>query len=345
MFAVARLSWVIGGGLFGLAVFAACGGESKITAGGASDWLSACASNADCSGALECWCGVCTKVCTETSDCAKLSKNAGCAPALASAVCGATPREIGCLLPCNADDDCKTVSPENRCVAGVCTSFPGADGGQSVCKRTPNQASRRLLDVLLGADHGCTRDTDCYGGMGISCGNRCEIPYVSKAGSLSVQQEVARIEKELCEPFAAAGCAAPVYFGCPNGDPICVRGTCEDSGAMLSSGGGLDAGSTSCPEQTDHLAQRVQAHAEMADRSCTTVADCTVVRAMLSCYDGCIFRPMSLAGQAALAVELTAVEADYCPPFEAAGCVSDSPCGTPLTVGCFSNMCEFQHQP
>jgi hypothetical protein len=331
---------------FVAAIATACATMNS-SSGSNSNWLAICADDSQCTGSLECWCGVCTKVCTTASDCSSLTL-ATCDMDRALAICGGPATKLGCTVGCKNDEDCKSLGADTRCSEGSCTkSALDGDGGRSLCKRTPDLASGRLAGLFQNADHHCSLDSDCHGATGISCGNPCGFPYVSMTGWASIESDVAKIETDLCDPFFAAGCQTPVYFGCNLGDPICSNGSCENSGGILGNGKNPDGGAATCDELTSQLGRRVEVHAQIADRTCTTDDDCTVAGLDFRCYHACGSGPLSKAGAAALATELTALETEFCPAFEGAGCVSFVPSCVPPPLGlkCVSNLCDYAQQP
>lgn len=344
-----NIARIVIAGFGAAAVMSACATMSSSSGSGSnSNWLAVCAKSSDCTAPLECWCGVCTKACTTSADCDGLA-NGSCSPDSASLLCGAPAMKLGCEVACKDDLDCRSLGEQGRCANGACIkgSF-GSDGGDNICKRTPDEATGQFLTLLANADHSCALDSDCSAGPGVSCGSPCGFPYVSKAGFASIGTEIQKIEKELCDPYFAAGCQTPLYFGCNLGDPICVKGTCENSGGILGSGTNPDGGTITCDERKTELGQRVQAHVDRADRACSGDADCTFIYLDFRCYHACDSGPLSNAGAAALTSELDALGTEFCPAFEAAGCRMDVPPCVPFSsadgavpVKCVSNVCEY----
>jgi hypothetical protein len=135
----------------------------------------------------------------------------------------------GCILePAN----CFAVATP-KCVAGACVGFfgqsPAGDGGKSLCDSVPDETTNRLVPFLDRADRSCVSDSDCTLSPGVRCGDPCGVPIISKAGAAALAPEIATIEKDLCDPYDAAGCPPP-FYGCPLiGTPTCVSGACEGS--------------------------------------------------------------------------------------------------------------------
>jgi hypothetical protein len=100
-------------------------------ANGQTHWLSRCTSDDDCGG-LECVCGVCTRTCTETTDCSQntdklrvpVGSELSCRQQAAASVvhlCGDVPVAPLCLQMCSAQTPC----PDGqRCLAGDCVPNP-----------------------------------------------------------------------------------------------------------------------------------------------------------------------------------------------------------------------------
>ena len=83
---------------------------------GNTNWLVGCEEDDDCSDGLSCECGVCTKTCETSSDCAAFG--AACdtgSDALVSA-CGSSLADSICLPECEEDNDCG----DGQCVDAHC---------------------------------------------------------------------------------------------------------------------------------------------------------------------------------------------------------------------------------
>lgn len=88
-------------------------------AGSNSNWLRQCSDGSSCGPGLECWCGVCTKPCEQTSDCPGssqcLARTGACNAGAAPSACGVT---------CDLDVDCAVLGAGTRCVAPLCVALP-----------------------------------------------------------------------------------------------------------------------------------------------------------------------------------------------------------------------------
>jgi hypothetical protein len=118
--------------LIGLAVVIAmsCGGGIATT-GSETHFLEPCGSN-DC-GDLSCVCGVCTKPCSQVSDCSPLHGGARCIESAdlpnADTCSQLSPVEQLCDVPCTTDTECASLGSSFRCETRVCRSVAGTDGG------------------------------------------------------------------------------------------------------------------------------------------------------------------------------------------------------------------------
>jgi hypothetical protein len=112
-------------------VFALAGGCAAEHANKNTNWLSLCSSSADC-GDADCTCGICTKTCTATTDCA--GSEAACAPSFASTgQCSGTEQPGLCLQACSSSADC---AEDRLCLGGACVVRV-----QSLCAGHPDAAA------------------------------------------------------------------------------------------------------------------------------------------------------------------------------------------------------------
>lgn len=108
-----------GGSLLLLVGAVACGPQ----AGSQTNWLRACASDAEC-GDLQCVCGACTLLCDAETACSDQPDATCVTPddVGATALCGGHPPAASlCLQRCTSEADCPQGS---ACVAGVCRPLP-----------------------------------------------------------------------------------------------------------------------------------------------------------------------------------------------------------------------------
>jgi hypothetical protein len=231
-------------------IVAGCGSSSAVNPDGAArgQAFDVCAAASDCSAGLGCICGICTKPCTASNECA--------APATCPAL---TPDKYdcqdrskdACLITCSNDTDCKTLGSTAVCTGGLCrrpTLVTVVDGGVLTCAERTAQISSEvqatLSPVIANADRTCKVDADCTQvGIGASCYlGGCGGVDVSSVGSASIMDALKAIEIQDCRAFVAAGCAfSGGIINCPaEGFPTCVSGRCQDSLSITPS----DAGSS-----------------------------------------------------------------------------------------------------
>lgn len=93
-----------------------------------TNWLVPCVADDQCTGSLRCYCGQCTKPCSQDGECSLLS-DALCAES-SEVLCGQSASAGGlCVRGCAADAEC---GPRFSCSAGQCVpsvqrrAVPGA---------------------------------------------------------------------------------------------------------------------------------------------------------------------------------------------------------------------------
>jgi len=87
-----------------------------------TNWLMRCTEDQQCSGALRCYCGICTKPCGQNSEC-RLLDGAECAES-GESLCGEQAGAGGlCVLACSDDASC---GPGFNCSSGQCVPRPCA---------------------------------------------------------------------------------------------------------------------------------------------------------------------------------------------------------------------------
>lgn len=82
-----------------------------------SHFLAACSTA--CGGGLVCLCGVCTKSCTEASECTAIDERAECVEIPASAECRGSALK-SCDVACLSDDGCSRLGAGQKCSSGRC---------------------------------------------------------------------------------------------------------------------------------------------------------------------------------------------------------------------------------
>jgi hypothetical protein len=153
---------------FAMALGLSCCDSGDVNSDGKSSWLRACRGDVDCPAAATCQCGICTKGCAGSEQCAGVPVTSACIEV--SSVQSGGRCKVGasasgvCLPGCGADADCNSRGLE--CVAGVCLPLvaeerdaggadmgrkpgaPRADGGESL--GAGGAASGSGLDATAG---------------------------------------------------------------------------------------------------------------------------------------------------------------------------------------------------
>lgn len=109
--------WTTVAALVGAAVFVQCGGTRSDSGDTNTNWLKRCSENKECTDALECVTGVCTRSCTKQQDCSALGSDA---------VCSSTGI---CTLPCATVSECHQGSWS--CEQKACVPVRDSDAGSS----------------------------------------------------------------------------------------------------------------------------------------------------------------------------------------------------------------------
>ena len=119
-----------------LALLGGCDdGGGPSTRDSITNWLAPCAATADCGGAGECVCGVCSLICDQAATCERLAVGARCTPTASppaglSCVADDVDRASGLCLPgCASSADCAAIAPGLACLGGVCAPALLGDAG------------------------------------------------------------------------------------------------------------------------------------------------------------------------------------------------------------------------
>ena len=137
----------------GLLLIFSCSTKASPQVGSETHFLRYCGEG--CEAGTECLCGVCTKVCAATADCANLGGVASCAPLgprVAEQRCGAAEAGSVCDAPCLGDADCSKLSPERICADGYCREPGPAFKPEPAACMPPKLGTADLLilgDVLI----------------------------------------------------------------------------------------------------------------------------------------------------------------------------------------------------
>jgi hypothetical protein len=307
------------GGLLALIVSAACGGKSTQAGGSNTNWFATCSATAECGSGLECWCGICTSTCA--TECASGPAAATCEMPPAS--CTDPSKKSACAMRCTNDAACKSLGADATCSGSVCRKGSGSSGKVS-CDDSSAEAYRRVQALIPTADQSCTSTADCTEFPGVSCRDACSIGVVSKAGAAALGTELAAIEKEVCEPFAAAGCVATIPPCVFPGTPTCVAGKCEH----VIPGQDMGSGAT-CDERVTEIGDRLYAALGALDKSCNANADCTRIGPGDKCFTGCETYPVSTKAASGFVATRAAVDRELCDAYLADGCEAGTFFGCP----------------
>jgi hypothetical protein len=104
----------------GAVVLVQCGGRQSNSSDTNTNWLRHCDRAADCSGALECVSGVCTRLCSARTDCAGFGADAVCSSALAEDA-------KACTLACSSVSECPGAADVWSCRAEACVPVADSD--------------------------------------------------------------------------------------------------------------------------------------------------------------------------------------------------------------------------
>lgn len=99
--------------LWGVIVCGACSSQPQTDS--KSNWYSLCASDAECSDALSCTCGVCTQNCTDAASC-DADQGSTCLDPGTVTNCSA-PAALVCVATCEATEEC---GDGRLCLSGTC---------------------------------------------------------------------------------------------------------------------------------------------------------------------------------------------------------------------------------
>jgi hypothetical protein len=197
------LTWVLGGIAFVALVSCAASSDPAPTMGN-TNWLHACDADDDCSDGLSCECRVCTRVCTESSDCSGLP----------GAVCELQPDALSCGA--NATDALCVRSDAGACEGDACQiDDAGLDSGS---------------DAGGDGDGGSDVDTGHDGGgdAGRDAGpTACEDPAPQGCAATGCP-DGQRCDTTGEHGCVSSGCRCDAATGQYQCTPDCGGGTCVD---------------------------------------------------------------------------------------------------------------------
>jgi hypothetical protein len=124
--------------------------------------------------------------------------------------------------------------PEERipvCIEGRCQ---GLDAFGASCEDLSSRAQQERTDAINAADRACQVDSDCTTfTLALSdCAPSCPgYMGVSASAAASLQDGLAAVEQNICQPYAARSCDVPIRLPCPAapGTPnaVCRSNLCE----------------------------------------------------------------------------------------------------------------------
>lgn len=138
--------------LLGLWLIFSCSAPESSQEGSETHFLQSC--EATCGDGMQCICGVCTRSCTEQSDCANWAGVASCAPLgprVAELRCPASELSAICDAACLTDVDCSKLAADHVCDYGYCRELRHQAPPSAACL-PPKLASTDVLilgDVLI----------------------------------------------------------------------------------------------------------------------------------------------------------------------------------------------------
>lgn len=319
------------------------------TTGTQSHFLDVCLAPSDCATGYTCDCGVCTKACTATSDCAALAPGATCATSIPVTSLCELASQLGsaCVIECTTDSDCGTLGSTAVCSAGWCRRpqiVTVSDGSVVTCDDRAAALRARLDPIvgsaLLSADKSCNVDQDCTTvSLSNACyGSGCDGAYVSQRGAATVSAELATLQSQECDTVFKAGCVGGGIFNCPaSPNPVCVNGECTSS---FGTGTSLpDSGTLTCDQRNTNIQNALSPIIASLGLDCAVDDDCSQ-STLVSCATNCGVL-VSKSGLAAAAPALASVTTSQCDPFTAAGCTPVAlPCAFPGVPKCVDKKCK-----
>ena len=158
----------------------ACGGSGET--GGETHWLLACSIDEACGPSATCECGVCTKRCTDSTECTEAGELGSCADPSSDGpteLCGVAPPQGLCLPECLSDTDCERFGAgfacrDSHCVEvnlgvtcmndGDCPAASSCNAGGCTCDPQPTCVSPQDLRCTPTGDPrlNCL-DCECVG--------------------------------------------------------------------------------------------------------------------------------------------------------------------------------------
>jgi hypothetical protein len=240
------------GWLLAAGVAMACNTNASSTEGtdSSSHWLGICETRDDCGTALDCYCGLCTRICEQASNCSELDENAICSASHASCEQGAPsictraeepdastlpgvsvsePLDSGALVggndPTEDPSTTNSSSSADGAPANDLSARPAGDAGSSVADESTPPAADAALPTPVG-DEGATSE----GGVGsaFSCHDSTECaPSELCRGPYEACDVESCMPTEDCQSDADCRAEAPAEDLACQSDGHCAPKSCD----------------------------------------------------------------------------------------------------------------------
>ena len=216
-------SAVCGVMLVGMLV-AGCGTTSTSSIEGETHWLSRCSDSQPCKTSLQCVCGVCTRTCSEPSQCVGLPAQAVCAAPASTAFsdeCSEPPPEGLCVPPteleaASSQAAASTGSGGTGSSSGSASNTGGAQGGAGAAVTSQGGTTGEATSSGLAGAGGALQD-DCQRLPGLVPGCECWTDADCGSGELCYFAD--------CAGGQTGECRTPPVNGCYE-DRDCAEGSC-----------------------------------------------------------------------------------------------------------------------
>jgi hypothetical protein len=187
------------------------------------------------------------RACTRDSECVSVGWGTGCYYQCGETLLSSL-SESATRASVEADTAPICAELESRCERQAPSSCPPDAPGPSECRdgtcqplnvsglscnELSNDASAKLRKLLAESDRTCSVDADCtLRNDSVSCFADCgNSSSVATAALAAVEQGVNGVERNLCGPFSARACPAPIALPCTPppraASPWCNAGSCE----------------------------------------------------------------------------------------------------------------------
>jgi hypothetical protein len=156
----------VGVALAAIAALGSCSGEVGVVGTGESHFLRGC--DASCAQGYACVCGVCSQLCSKTTECAGFSDAARCVSAETGS-CAEQPTKM-CDVQCGSRTDCAPLGNDFDCVEGACRAAAeanqAADGGK---EQASNRCETGCVEITGYPEDGSNSCTDLRAAESLGC--------------------------------------------------------------------------------------------------------------------------------------------------------------------------------